>query len=337
MAEQAQEVTSASEPQARIAPALSATSDAPKVEAPAAADAPPAEVVEKPVVPPVEGEVTETENGKDGEGTTKEAKPKEELPAYAKREITKARNQKRDSDARAVAAEAKAEAATDRLTKALDALEKVTGDSAVVARKTSEAENPRPKREAFDDPNAYETALVEWAGKVAAAAATASVEAKAETKRKADTDAATAAETEQRNTEVREAFSKRREDFITDHPDYEDIAESDDIVISIPMAAVIMNDEDGPAIAYYLGKNPDEAERISKLSPARVGSELGRIAARINAKPVVQTKPKPITPLRTGANPASTRTDPNDESMDAYAARRNAEMRGKLNGSGASH
>lgn len=338
MADIASEAVPTSEPQARVMPALSATSDAPKIETvePAAVEPVAADVVvEKPVEPDADTDVTETDGA--------EPAPKKELEPWAKREITKARNQKRDADAAKVAAEQRATAAEQRATntdanlkRALEAVEKLTGDSAANARRDAEAQDPRPNRETFDSPDAYESALIEWAGRKAADTAKARLEADAaEAKQKADGEATKQA-TDERNRKTVEAWSKRRDTFAETHPDYADVAESDDLKISVPMAAAIMEDEDGPGIAYYLGQNPDEAERISQLSPNRAIAELGRIAARLNAKPVVSTKPAPIKPLNTGTSPA-TRKSADEESMEEYAARRNTEMRGRSNGAGATH
>lgn len=338
MADSADTVVS-TEPLARILPALSATSDAPKVEAivvaePVVADNTEAVKVtsENDAAASAQPEAVESEDVDAAENTEKPAK--KELEPWAKREITKARNQKREADAARTASETRAAASEANLRKALEAVEKLTGDSAMAARKSVDASDPRPQRDTFDNPDAYDSALVEWAGRRAALAATASVEAKLEADRVKQTKADQEAAAESTFRELTATYQKRVEEFSKDHPDYEDVAGNEEVSISNAMSAVILNDEDGPAIAYYLGQNPDEAERISKLSPARVGSELGRIAAKLNAKPIVSTKPKPITPLRTsGITPASARKTPNEMSMEEYAAYRKSGM----NGAGASH
>jgi len=90
------------------------------------------------------------------------------------------------------------------------------------------------------------------------------------------------------------------------------------------MAHAILNAEDGPALAYHLGQNPELAERIAKLDPIQAVTELGRISARLVAKPLTP-KPNPIRPLgaRANAGPKS----PDDETMDEYGTRRTAELR----------
>lgn len=52
-----------------------------------------------------------------------------------------------------------------------------------------------------------------------------------------------------------------------------------------PVIAVAVKDSDyGPDIAYQLAKDPDEAKRISKLSPLEQAREFGRIEERHHAK-----------------------------------------------------
>ena len=97
---------------------------------------------------------------------------------------------------------------------------------------------------------------------------------------------------------MQKAWTKARDAFIAEHPDYEEIAESDDLIISKGLAAALLRDpKDGVKLSYWLGKNPDEAERLSQLSPADASYELGRISERLEAKPAREPKPKPINPL----------------------------------------
>lgn len=297
-------------------PALSATSDAPQVET-----APPAEIVETPAVEATGAEAGEETPVVEGE------KGKDETPAWMKAKITKEANKRRDAEQKATVAETRAASLEANLTKALTALEQMGGQNANRVAKDIEAQDPRPLRDKFDSPDAYDTALIDWSGRRAALVATAELQAQQEAK---DTERKTAeqkAQTDKHNQEVADAYSERKTKFMDDHPDYEELVESDDLKISIPMSQVILNDEDGPAIAYYLGQNPDEAARISKLIPVKAIAELGRIAARLNAKPTVSTKPAPIKPLNSGSAPA-TRKSANEESMEEYAARRSAEIRG---------
>jgi hypothetical protein len=65
----------------------------------------------------------------------------------------------------------------------------------------------------------------------------------------------------------------------------------------------------------YLGTNPAEANRISKLSPFLQAKEIGRIEAQVAVNPVVKrttSAPAPITPVtaRASGSPSYDTTDP---------------------------
>lgn len=272
-------------------PALSATSDMPEFkQAKAPADA---AVDVKPVV--VDSPATEAEVSGDGEAKPAKA---DTTPPAIKREITIERNKRR-------AAEDQAKLAQDRLDKALDAIEKLTPKPQVQAR---------PNRDSYDNPDAYDEALIKWSAEQA------SKTTEAELTQKARTEAQ-----ERDNRALQAAWTERKAAFAADHADYAEVAEADDVQITLPMAAAILNDDDGPAVAYFLGQNKDEAARIALLAPARQAVEIGRIAARLSAAPPAKpVKADPINPLgaRNNAGPKS----PDEESADEYYERRTKEI-----------
>ena len=66
------------------------------------------------------------------------------------------------------------------------------------------------------------------------------------------------------------------------------------------MAETIKASDLGPDLAYWLGSNPKEADRISRLSPLLQAREIGKIEAKITAEPVqkkTSTAPDPIRPV----------------------------------------
>lgn len=317
----------------RVVPALSATSDepviTPVVEAPkpAEGETPPAAVVE----PPKEGEVAPVEGEKPAEGersaepTEAEILASDQTPAWMKARITKEANKARAAETRATAAEKLANESTANLSKALESIDSLTKVQAAKLSEEAEKQDPRPAREGFDDPTAYETALIDWAGRRAALVAKAEATKEIETKTTEEANKARQVETEKRTKETLDAFAVRKDDFITEHPDYTDVVEREDLMISMPMTQVIVNSEDGPAIAYYLGKNQDEADRISKLPAVLAIAEMGKISARLASKPIPASKPTPITTLKTGTE-AAVAKGPEDLSMDEYAARRTLQI-----------
>lgn len=77
------------------------------------------------------------------------------------------------------------------------------------------------------------------------------------------------------------------------YEDFEEIALSEDVPISVPMAEAIAESEFGADIAYFLGKNVKEAERIAKLSPMTAAREIGRLEAKFAASATVSKTPPP--------------------------------------------
>jgi hypothetical protein len=87
------------------------------------------------------------------------------------------------------------------------------------------------------------------------------------------------------------------------------------------MAEVIMNDDHGADVAYYLGKNPAEARRIAGLHPLVAAAEIGRISAKFAEQPAakkVTSAPKPPTTLQGHGSPAE--ADPSRMSHEQYKA-----------------
>ena len=81
------------------------------------------------------------------------------------------------------------------------------------------------------------------------------------------------------------------------------------------MAQAVQASDAGPDIAYYLGSNPKEADRISRLSPILQAKEIGRLEAKIASDVPVKrstSAPAPISPVtaRTSGNPSYDTTDP---------------------------
>lgn len=235
-----------------------------------------------------EGEADAPPNKEGGE--EKDQTSPQQRAAFARE-----RNKRQAAEQRATALEA-------QMAKLTEAVNKLAGE------KDQPKEDPRPSRDTFTDPNAYDQALEDWAGRRA------TEKAKAEAKVEFDQQ-----RQESHNKSILDTYKARETDFQSEHPDFEDVVYSDDVKITPVMTQAILEAEDGPAIAYHLGQNPDVAERIAGLSPAQQVWELGSISTKLAAPPPPQPKPKPepIRPLnvRNIAAPKS----PSEMSMDEYA------------------
>ena len=125
------------------------------------------------------------------------------------------------------------------------------------------------------------------------------------------------AEREQRKqqTEILNAYHDKEEEIRAKYDDFEQVAYNPNLPITTVMAQSIQSSDIGPEVAYHLGANPKEAERISRLSPILQAKEIGRIEAQLTSNPPVKktsNAPSPISPVtaRTTGSPAYDTTDP---------------------------
>lgn len=274
------------------------------------------------------------------------------LQSYAVREISKARKATRaqmaatkaEADAAVADAATRAETAAGEAAAAKTEAEAARKELAELRAKAIETpkpvevappdpvvvEAPRPTRDAFDDPDAYDTALADWA----TAQGERRAEARVAAERKLAEDAATqrVAETARAAQEAEVAalntrWETAKTEAKTKYTDYEEVAGGEHIV-SEAMAVAVLQADNGPDIAYWLGKNPDESARIAGLkSPVAQFIEIGKIAATLIAPPRRAARPKPIEPLDEGGIDVAARSDwrNGESSMDEYFAKRNAE------------
>lgn len=92
-------------------------------------------------------------------------------------------------------------------------------------------------------------------------------------------------------------FSKRAEALADKYPDFDEVVGDDDLPITAGMARAIARTENGPEVAYYLGKNPTVAEKLSRMHPIDAASELGRISAGLGkTAKQVSNAPAPVKP-----------------------------------------
>jgi len=64
-----------------------------------------------------------------------------------------------------------------------------------------------------------------------------------------------------------DAYHEREEEARGKYDDFEQVAYNPNLRITEVMAETIRASDVGPDVAYYLGANPKEADRISRLSP----------------------------------------------------------------------
>lgn len=131
----------------------------------------------------------------------------------------------------------------------------------------------------------------------------------------------------QRDRELRrqQTFAQKQAEFAETVEDYRDVVFNDNLPITPAMAEAIQESDDGPALAYHLGKNPDLAARIAALPPIAAAREMGRLEARLSAEkekakaPVVSKAPPP--PPKIDAVEPSVNVRPDDPESDKLSIR----------------
>lgn len=161
----------------------------------------------------------------------------------------------------------------------------------------------KPKREDFDDEDAFIEALTEW---------------KVDTKLKSQQETVakkTGEETEkQAAEEIEEELEEISERGRDKHEDYNAVVFDKDLVLTQEMVETIIHSDIAEEILYYLGKNPDVSAAIGEMTALKAAKEIGRIEARLVAgekKPEEEKKvdspapvkkltqtPEPIDPVR---------------------------------------
>lgn len=158
-------------------------------------------------------------------------------------------------------------------------------------------------------------------------------------------------QTKQRETTAAERKAKwteRAKEFSKDHPDFEERVYGEDVEFSDAVAEAIADSEVGPQLAYHLAQNPEEARRISKLSAAAAGREIGKLEAKLSADSTKQVDPPanenasaqtpaprvtkaPAPPPKIEATESSTRLAWNDKrlSQEEFNKRRREQLRRK--------
>lgn len=135
------------------------------------------------------------------------------------------------------------------------------------------------------------------------------------------------------------AIAADAEKFATEHADYGEVTAvlvgNPEINNSKAIYQTIQEAENPAALAYYLGKHPEEALKISRAPYAKglrmLGAIEGRLAAdssAVKSEQSVSSAPEPIKPVRGTGSGAEVSGDPaKATSMAEYVRRREAQLK----------
>jgi hypothetical protein len=125
-------------------------------------------------------------------------------------------------------------------------------------------------------------------------------------------------------------YNERFNQAAKDIPDLPEAIRNARIPMQAQVITAIKESDVGPRIAYHLAKNPDDAIKLSQMTPSAAIREIGKIEARLTMKTPQpnQTKqisraPEPIKPL--GNLVTASVADFDKMSMDDFVKRRNTE------------
>jgi len=114
------------------------------------------------------------------------------------------------------------------------------------------------------------------------------------------------------------------------HSDYAQIKAdffSHDLTGVTAFIELIKESENPAELAYFLGKNPEEMDKLGEMTPAAANRYIGRLEARMTEAPTQPNKkttsaaPKPINPLG-GTKGSVSAKDPANMTMEEYTAYR---------------
>lgn len=185
----------------------------------------------------------------------------------------------------------------------------------VAAQQQQQPTAAEPKPEQFEDYASFVSARAEWAAQQAVARTIAAQAAQARQY---------AAQQEQQRRVMEHA--QRVEVARTKYADFDEVLEA--APASPVMLEYLSAIPEGPDIAYYLGRNPQEAQRIASLPERSQAIELGRVAAKVEAtqRQQVSNAPSPITPVRANTAPEKS---PDRMSIDEWMAARQKKLRNR--------
>mgnify|MGYP003419551348 FL=1 len=97
----------------------------------------------------------------------------------------------------------------------------------------------------------------------------------------------------------------------------------DALPLTAAIASALIDSEVPAKLMAHMASNPEEVERIAKLSPARQAAEIGKLETKLASAPKVSTAPAPIKPI--GSRGSAANSDPSKMTMEEYAAKRKSE------------
>lgn len=104
-------------------------------------------------------------------------------------------------------------------------------------------------------------------------------------------------------TQQRKLMEDRIKAFEADHPDYREVVNNPDLILTNALAYGLQMSEDGPALAYALAKDPARFKAIAALGPFETARALGELSAELRQAAPAKTEARPAAPPKQSAVP----------------------------------
>lgn len=180
--------------------------------------------------------------------------------------------------------------------------------------KVSEPEKGVPKLEDFETTEEWLDARTDW---------------KYDQKVKAEAQKAEAQQQEKENARLRAKYDSQQAKMSDKYDDYDDLMDNmKDYDIPPYISTAVMESDIGGELSYFLGKNPDELEKILGLSPLAAVKALGRIELKLESAPKPKDIPKapaPFKGVKGDSKPSSMEISPKDD-FETFVAKRNYQL-----------
>jgi hypothetical protein len=92
--------------------------------------------------------------------------------------------------------------------------------------------------------------------------------------------------------ETFDSYNKRVSEFRGEHDDFDEVVGRDDISIPQSVQLAIVEMDNGPEVAYYLGQHPEEAEKLLNMSPLKSVMAIARISDSLTKE---SPEPRPVS------------------------------------------
>lgn len=199
----------------------------------------------------------------------------------------------------------------------LKAFQEVQHGSAQSKQAPQEPASDEPKRDQFGSYEEFIEARAAWR---AEKAADEKVRKILDENRKTTEQERTRGEHEKLTRAWNAQIEKARDEL----EDFDEVCAESEAIVTPKMSEAILESDKGAMIAYYLAKNPGEAERISKLAPSKQVAAIVALEDKV-AKPAKQPSkaPEPIAPV---GQKAEVEKDPSKMSDAEFAAWRRKQI-----------